>query len=147
MISAWRIGLPFDASRTICRSTLMYRPSVRVKKQPNRVGFLVNEANNHMFLGRLDEAEAVLRKILKSQAGNPQANWLLSNVHKAADRDHVEELGRLVKQENRNPRALAFLNYGLGKELEDLEDWDNAFEAFASGAKSRRSTIECIPVH
>jgi tetratricopeptide (TPR) repeat protein len=113
-----------------------------VKKQPNRVPFLVNEANNHMFLGRLDEAETVLRKILESQPGNPQANWLLSNVHKATNRDHVEVLERLVKQEERNPRALAFLNYGLGKELEDLEDWDNAFNAFARGAKARQSTID-----
>ncbi|MFQ5549095.1 MAG: sulfotransferase [Woeseia sp.] len=113
-----------------------------VEKQPNRVAFLVNQANNHMFLGRLDEAEAVLRKALKSQPGNPQANWILSNVRKATNRDHVEVLERLVEQENRNPRALAFLNYGLGKELEDLEDWENAFEAFARGAKARRSTIE-----
>ena len=113
-----------------------------VKKQPNRVAFLVNEANNHMFLGNLDEAEAVLRKVLKSQPGNPQANWLLSNVRKATNREHVEVLERLVEQEDGDPRAHAFLSYGLGKELEDLEDWDNAFNAFASGAKSRRSTIE-----
>ena len=113
-----------------------------VKKQPNKLGFLVNEANNHMFLGRLDEAETVLRKILKSQPGHPQANWLLSNVRKATDREHVEVLEGLAEQEDRNPRALAFLNYGLGKELEDLEDWDGAFKAFASGAKARRSTIE-----
>ncbi len=47
-----------------------------------------------------------------------------------------------MQQEHRNPRALAFLNYGLGKELEDLEEWDKAFDAFARGAKARRSTIE-----
>ena len=113
-----------------------------VEKQPNRADFLVNEANNHVFLGRLDEAEAVLRKILQSQPGNPQANWILSNVRKATNRDHVEVLERLIEQEDRNPRALAFLSYGLGKELEDLEDWDKAFEAFASGAKARRTTID-----
>jgi tetratricopeptide (TPR) repeat protein len=113
-----------------------------VTKQPNNVPFLINQANNHMFLGRTDEAEAVLRKVLKSQPGNPQANWILSNVRKATNRDHIEVLERLVEQENRNPRALAFLYYGLGKELEDLEDWQNAFEAFARGAEARRSTIE-----
>ena len=113
-----------------------------VKKKPNSVAFLVNQANNHMFLGSLDEAEAVLREVLKSQPGNPQANWILSNVRKATNRDHVEVLERLVQQEDQNPRALAFLDYGLGKELEDLEDWENAFEAFARGAKARRTTIE-----
>jgi tetratricopeptide (TPR) repeat protein len=113
-----------------------------VEKQPKNIRFLVNLANNHMFLGKLDKAETVLRKVLKTQSGNPQANWVLSNVRKATNRDHVEVLERLVQQENRNPRALAFLNYGLGKELEDLEDWENAFQAFARGAKARRTTIE-----
>jgi tetratricopeptide (TPR) repeat protein len=113
-----------------------------VRKEPESVPFLVNQANNHMFLGRLDDAEAVLSKVLGFQPENPNANWILSNVRKAESRDHVEKLERMVQQESRNPRALAFLNYGLGKELEDLEEWDKAFEAFARGAKARRSTIE-----
>ncbi len=113
-----------------------------VTKQPKSIPFLVNLANNHMFLGKLDEAEAVLRRVLKMQPGNPNAHWVLANVRKAISRDHVEELESLVREENRNPRALAFLNYGLGKELEDLEEWDSAFEAFERGATARRSAIE-----
>lgn len=113
-----------------------------VAKQPKNVQFLVNQANNHMFLGKIDDAEAVLRKVLASQPGNANANWLLSNLRKVTNRDHVEVLERLVLQEDRNPRALAFLYYGLGKEREDLEDWEKAFEAFARGAEARRSTID-----
>jgi len=113
-----------------------------VRKEPGSVPLLVNQATNHMFLGKLDGAEAVLRKVLGLQPGNPNANWILSNVRKAKNRDHIERLERMVQKEDRNPRALAFLNYGLGKELEDLEEWDKAFDAFACGAKARRSTIE-----
>ena len=113
-----------------------------VKRQPDSIPFLINKANNHVFLGELDEAEAELRKILARQPGNPNANWLLSNLRKATGREHVEQLERLVGQEQRNPRALAFLYYGLGKELEDLEDWDAAFDAFARGAAARRQTID-----
>ena len=113
-----------------------------VRKKPGSVPFLVNQANNHMFLGKLDDAEAVLSKVLGLQPGNPNANWLLSSVRKAKNRDHIEQLERMVQQEGQDPRALAFLNYGLGKELEDLEEWDKAFDAFARGAKARRSTIE-----
>jgi tetratricopeptide (TPR) repeat protein len=127
------LGDQQEASKWIART---------VEKQPKNVGFLVNQANDHMFFGKLDEAEAVLRKVLSMQPGNPQANWVLSNVRKAKDREHVEQLQRLVQKDYRNERALAFLYYGLGKELEDLEEWDKAFEAFAAGAKARRSTVE-----
>lgn len=113
-----------------------------VHKQPRNPQFLVNQANNHMFLGKMDDAEAVLEKVLGMQPDNPNANWILSNVRKAKDREHVERLEQLVQQENLNPRGLAFLYYGLGKELEDLEEWDKAFDAFAAGARARRSTIE-----
>lgn len=113
-----------------------------VEKQPNAIPFLVNQANNHMFFGRLDEAEEVLHKVLKMRPEIAQAHWILSNVRKATNRDHVERLQRLVQREDRDPRSIAFLNYGLGKELEDLEEWDEAFEAFARGAAARRKTID-----
>jgi tetratricopeptide (TPR) repeat protein len=113
-----------------------------VEKEPNGVQFLVSQASNHMFFGRLDEAEGVLRKVLNMRPDNAHAQWTLSNVRKAKDRNHIDELQQLVQQEGRNPRALAFFNYGLGKELEDLEEWDEAFDAFARGAAARRETIE-----
>jgi len=113
-----------------------------VRREPDSVPFLVNQANSHVFLGKLDEAEQVLRKVLSAQPGNPNAHWTLSNLRRAKNHDHVEQLQQLVKQEGPNPRALAFLYYGLGKELEDLEEWDEAFEAFRRGAEARRETIE-----
>jgi tetratricopeptide (TPR) repeat protein len=113
-----------------------------VSRQPESVNYLVNLANNHMFLGRLDEAEEVLGKALSIDSGNANAHWLLSSVRKASDRSHIEVLQELVAQEGRRPRALAFLYYGLGKELEDLEAWDEAFDAFAQGAAARRTTID-----
>lgn len=113
-----------------------------VRGQPRNVNYLVNLANNHMFLGKLEEAETVLNEALSLSPENPNAHWLLSSVHKATDRSHIELLKGLVRNEDRNPRALAFLYYGLGKELEDLETWDEAFDAFSKGAAARRQTID-----
>lgn len=127
------LGDQFEASRWIEQA---------VKKEPRSVPFLVNLANNQMFLGQLDDAEISLRSALRYNPGNANAHWILSNLRKARDFEHVDELERLVKNESRNQRALSFLYYGLGKELEDLEEWGRAFDAFARGAAARRTTLE-----
>jgi tetratricopeptide (TPR) repeat protein len=113
-----------------------------VAQQPAQVAFLVNHANTQMYLGNLDEAEQELRHVLKLQPGNPNAHWILSGVQKATNRDHVDELETLAAKNGLSPQSAAFLNYAMGKELEDLEEWDKAFEAFARGASARRKTVE-----
>ncbi|MFO7552625.1 MAG: sulfotransferase [Haliea sp.] len=113
-----------------------------VEKRPDSIPFLLDRANNHMFLDRLEEAEADLGQVLARSPSHPNAHWLLSGLRRVKDREHVEQLERLIDEESQNPRALAFLCYALGKELEDLEDWDRAFEAFERGARARRKTID-----
>ena len=128
-----QLGDQIDAGEWIGRA---------LAKQPDNVQYLINQANNHMFLDKLDEAEELLKRALARRPGNPNAHWLLSGLKKAENRDHVEVLEKLVRQEGRNPRALSFLYYGMGKELEDLQDWDAAFEAFSRGAAAKRKTID-----
>jgi tetratricopeptide (TPR) repeat protein len=113
-----------------------------VARQPRNVAFLLNQANNRMVLGQFDSAAAIVEAALALQPENPNAHWILANLRRARDRSHVEVLERLIAREPRNLLALAFLNYALGKELEDLEDWDAAFTAFENGAKARRRTLE-----
>jgi len=113
-----------------------------VDKEPRQVAFLVNHANSQMYLGNLRQAEEEIRKVLALQPANPNAHWLLSGVWKAVNRDHADQLSELAARPGISPQASAFLNYALGKELEDLEDWEQAFEAFARGAAARRRTVE-----
>jgi tetratricopeptide (TPR) repeat protein len=108
---------------------------------PDNVGFLVNYANSQMHVGELKASAATLRKALALSPGNANAHWILAGLSKAKDRKHVEEMQQFIATGRYPAKALAFLCYGLGKELEDLEDWDAAFEAFAKGADARRSTI------
>lgn len=112
-----------------------------LEKDPDSVTFQINRANNYRFLDRMDEAEVLLKRVLEKAPGHPNAHWLMSGLRKAQDRTHVERLEELIAKTN-NPRAIAFLCYGLGKELEDLEDWDQAFHAFERGAAARRKTLE-----
>ena len=113
-----------------------------LSRQPEHVPFMVNHANSLVFHGETNAAEEELGRILARQPDNPQAHWILSGVRKAVDRQHVDELARLAANKQQHPRALAFLNYALGKELEDLAEWDAAFAAFEKGAKARRETVE-----
>ncbi|MEM0952777.1 MAG: sulfotransferase [Pseudomonadota bacterium] len=112
-----------------------------LEKDPRSIPVQINLANNHIFLDRLDEADVLLQRVLANVPEHANAHWLLSGMRKASDREHVTLLESLAAKAD-NPRALAFLYYGLGKELEDLEEWDGAFAAFEKGAKARRETLE-----
>ncbi len=111
-------------------------------QRPDNPMFLVNHANNEMYRGNLGAAEEGLERALEIDPGNPHAHWVLAGLRKARDDVHVNTLRRLIGQGCRSPQASAFLHYALGKELEDLEQWDDAFEAFARGAAARRETLE-----
>lgn len=112
-----------------------------IEKSPGNVAHKINLANNRRFLDRFDEAETLLREVLERAPEHPNAHWLVSGLRKAKDREHVDTLRRIAGK-HRNPQALAFLYYGMGKELEDLEAWDEAYEAFAQGAAARRRTLD-----
>jgi cytochrome c-type biogenesis protein CcmH/NrfG len=109
---------------------------------PDQVGYRINLANALVFLGETRAAEAEIERVLALAPDNPQAHWLLSGIRRAQDRFHVETLVHLAARPAQSPQALAFIFYALGKELEDLEEWDRAFAAFARGAAWRRRTLD-----
>jgi tetratricopeptide (TPR) repeat protein len=113
-----------------------------VDAQPENVPFLVNKANCQMYVGELEGSEETLRRALALAPGNSNAHWILSMLRKARNHEHVDEMRRLVENGRYPARAQAFLWYGMGKELEDLEDWEAAFDAFDRGAAARRSTLD-----
>jgi tetratricopeptide (TPR) repeat protein len=113
-----------------------------VSAEPDNVPFLVNKANCEMYVGELEQSEATLAKALKLAPGNANAHWILACLRKADDRTHVEEMREHIESGRQPVRAQAFLWYAIGKELEDLEDWESAFEAFSKGASTRRSTLD-----
>ncbi|MFT7286943.1 MAG: tetratricopeptide (TPR) repeat protein [Halieaceae bacterium] len=112
-----------------------------VGKQPRNIGFLLNRANNQMFLGDFDAARASIESALSVNPDNANAHWLLSGLERANDRSHVAVLENLLKAPERAAKDEAYLAYGLGKELEDLQDWPAAFAAFGRGATARRRTL------
>lgn len=111
-------------------------------KQSDHPPFLLNLANNHIYFGNTDAALVLFKKILSLQPNSPQAHWALSGAEKAGDEAHIEQMRALLETPQLNDRARAFYYYAMGKEYEDLQSWEPAFEAFSAGAKARRATVE-----
>lgn len=112
------------------------------QKKPDYPPFMQNQANNLVYHGETDAADAVFRRVLKIQPDNPQSHWSLASSTRAKDTTHIETMLSLVENHSGNPRAQSFYFYAVGKEYEDLERWPQAFEAFSAGAAARRQTVE-----
>lgn len=110
-------------------------------KAPNAI-FELSRAKALTFLGRLDEAETALNAILKERPTIAQAHWMKSRLKKATDTKHLDEMKALLADVPDVCPPATFLQYAIGKELEDQEDWPGAFAAYAKGAASRRVEVE-----
>jgi tetratricopeptide (TPR) repeat protein len=117
-----------------------FRQAARAR--PDVAQYQLNLANNLVVLGREAEARAALTAALAADPNNPQAHWLLANARAATSAQHIGELDRLCSVYARQPQAVAFLSYAAGKEHEDLEQWNDAFAAFARGAAAKRSIVD-----
>ncbi|MBT8098077.1 MAG: tetratricopeptide repeat protein [Woeseia sp.] len=109
---------------------------------PDNVPYVTAYANSLIYLGETQPAEEKLRHALTLEPNNAQANWLLAGVHKARDSKHIDAMRSILATTHLPPQFEAFLCYAIGKELEDLERWPEAYAAFARGAAARRKVIE-----
>ncbi|MBE9537622.1 MAG: sulfotransferase [Proteobacteria bacterium] len=112
------------------------------RSRPGHPPYMQNLANNLVFHGETEKAGEVFNDIIQIQPDSPQAHWGLASSRKAKNASHIEEMHKLLDRGIKNPRARAFYLYAVGKECEDLQQWDKAFQAFSDGAAARRSTVE-----
>lgn len=107
---------------------------------PEHTPFQINLANAQTFLGDRDSAREILESAVERDPTNAQAHWLLSRAGTATSGQHVDAMGEILKHE-REPQSVAYLQYAIGKELEDLEEWQGAFAAWLAGAAARRELV------
>ena len=71
---------------------------------------------------------------------NHQRNhYELSRLGRAADDSHIDQMKTVLRETGLPPARNIFLYYALGKELEDLGRWDEAFEYYKKGGDAARS--------
>jgi tetratricopeptide (TPR) repeat protein len=110
--------------------------------RPGHPPFMINLANNLVYFGDTQGSEKILEEVIRIQPNSPQAHWALSSSGKARDDSHIEEMRELLERNQGNARVRSFYLYAMGKEYEDLQNWDEAFTAFSQGAAARRETVE-----
>jgi len=89
-----------------------------------------NLATCYMFLGRIDEAREIFQRLLDRDPTHQRNHLTFARLDKAGDRNHIEQMKAILERTQSPPERNIFMYYAIGKELEDLEAWDEAFEYF-----------------
>ena len=122
------------------RANDLYRRATQAAPQDPR--FWYNLACSERSLGRLAEAEAACDRAIALDAAQYPSYLLRSELRvQSAQANHIGELAALLARPDAGHRAQVFLGYALGKELDDVGRFAEAFHWFASAARARRSRL------
>ena len=136
----------YDALAYVClglgqheRANQCYRRAARLSPADPR--FAYNLACSERSFGRLSEAEALCDRVIATDPTQYPTYLLRAELRvQSAEANHVaqleEQMGRTT-----DTRAQMFLGYALGKELDDMREFDRAFAAFRAAAHARRSRL------
>lgn len=114
---------------------------------PDNAVLLYNIASEQRFLGDMLAAEQSLNQSLAIDPFDHEALAMRSSLRKQTEDDnHIEELkNRLADADGAgagiSPQGVPHICYALAKELEDLRQYDKAFEFLQRGASQRRGQM------
>lgn len=107
--------------------------------QPDIPVFLANLATCAVYVGEIDVAKDAYRKLLVANPQHQRNHYHLSRLSRATDTSHIDEMLKVLSSTNLPPDRNIFLFYALGKEYEDLERWNEAFEWYKQGGDAASS--------
>lgn len=81
-------------------------------------------------LGKTDVAMETYRALNERFPAHQRYHYQLSRLAKATDRTHIDQMQQVLREQDMTPDKNVFMYYAIGKEFEDLEEWDDAFEYF-----------------
>jgi tetratricopeptide (TPR) repeat protein len=122
------------------RSNALYRRVVEIAPRDPR--FWYNLASSERSFGRLVEAQGACDRAIALDATHYASYLLRSELRiQSPDSNHIEELRSQLARADLSDRARVPLGYALGKELDDLQRFDEAFYWFAQAAGARRRQL------
>ncbi len=100
------------------------------KLQPGVDLFQANFAACGVFLGKIEEARVIYQGLLKRFPNHRRNHYELSRMDKAKNTTHIEQMEEILQTVDDTPDKNIYMYYALGKELEDLEQWERSFEYY-----------------
>ena len=98
--------------------------------QPGVDSLQANLAACSVYVGKIDEARGIYRQLLKKFPNHQQNHYELSRLGRATDSTHIDQMKAVLQATKLGPDKNIYIYYALGKELEDLEQWDEAFDYY-----------------
>ncbi len=98
--------------------------------QPGLDQFQARLAACAVYLGKIKEAKAIYLRLLERHPHHQKNHYELSRLETAKDSSHVEQMQEVLKATRLPPEKNIFMYYAIGKELEDLEQWQEAFQYY-----------------
>ena len=107
--------------------------------QPGIERFLAGQAACSVFLGDIADARSIYEDLLRRNPSHQRFHYELAQLAAARDLQHVEQMKAVLTQSALPPKDNIFLYYAIGKELEDLGLWDEAYEYYERGGNAVKS--------
>ena len=98
--------------------------------QPGIDLFQANLAACAVYMGKIEEAKAIYQALLRRHPNHQRNHYQLSRLEKARDSMHVEQMQEILNATKLPAEKNIFMYYAIGKELEDLEQWQEAFHYY-----------------
>lgn len=93
-------------------------------------------AASSVLAGKIDIARKLYTGLLRKHPGHQRNHYELSRLGRAENFDHVNQMKAILDGNGLPPEKNIFLYYAIGKELEDLELWEEAFDYYRLGGNA-----------
>lgn len=122
------------AANTYSRLGLHAQAWILYKKanelQPEIDMFQANLAACAVYLGKIDESKAIYKSLLQRYPNHQRNHYQLSRLETARDLSHVQQMQEILNATRLPAEKNIFMYYAIGKELEDLEQWQEAYRYY-----------------
>lgn len=110
--------------------------------EPNNQELLFNLANVNLFLGNIEEANALATKALKGNELDCDIHFFRSHLKKqSTSSNHIKELEKFSQAPIKDAVRKAKIYYALAKELEDCERFSESYKIRQLGAEVYRKSL------